>query len=60
MGRQFGVFALALGTGIALVDSAAASFFYCPPVPELDGSSGIAAIALILSVGAVLLRKVRG
>jgi hypothetical protein len=33
-----------------------------PPqqVPEIDGSSGLAVIALIMSVGAVIHRKVRG
>jgi hypothetical protein len=33
-----------------------------PPqqVPEIDGASGLAAIALIMSVGAVMHRKVRG
>lgn len=60
MGLTSGVFAIALGISIAWVNSAAASFFYCPPVPEFDGSSGIAAIALLMSIGAILVRKVRG
>lgn len=41
-------------------DSAfALSLWDCIPVPEIDGSSGLAAIALIMSVGAVIHRKVR-
>jgi hypothetical protein len=35
-------------------------FWICPPVPEFDASSGVAVIALLMSVGAVLLRRARG
>jgi hypothetical protein len=51
-------------------DSAFAwSFWDCLPiipppppqqVPEIDASSGVAAIALIMSVGAIIHRKLRG
>lgn len=53
-----------LGAAIILlsfmgVERASAFAWYCPPVPELDGASGATAIALLLSVGAVLMGKAK-
>jgi hypothetical protein len=31
--------------------------YWCPPVPEFDGPAGIAAIALLISVAAVIYDK---
>jgi hypothetical protein len=55
MGAYFKVGAVAVLASIAMVDHAfARPFWYCPPVPEFDGASSVAAIALLLSVGAIL------
>lgn len=50
--------------GFALVDTAAAGFFKITPtppadVPELDGAGAMAALALVASIGAVLLARSR-
>ena len=52
--------------GIALLASliapgqALAGFFYVPPpIPEIDGPAGIAAIALLVGVVAILYQKIR-
>ena len=54
MGAKLKAFALAGSLSFTLADSAFAFVWDCPPVPEFDGASGVAAIALVLSVGAVL------
>jgi hypothetical protein len=35
------------------------SFWDCVPVPEIDAGSGLAAVALVMSIGAVLHNKIR-
>jgi hypothetical protein len=45
---------------ILWADSAFAfSFWDCIPVPEIDAASGLATLALVMSVGAVIHRKIR-
>jgi hypothetical protein len=42
-------------------DSAfALSLWNCIPVPEIDGASGLAAIALVMSFGGIVHRKLLG
>jgi hypothetical protein len=62
------VFATALLMCLAMVDQAFAGFFHITPaptpppppaVPEFDGTGAVAAIALLVSIGAVLLRRSR-
>jgi hypothetical protein len=57
MGTKMKVGAAAL-LSLMTTSQAFAGFFPLPPapaaVPEFDGSSGIAAIALLVSVGAIL------
>jgi hypothetical protein len=45
---------VALLMSFVMIDQAFAGFFNITLVPEFDGPSGIAAIALLVSVGAVL------
>jgi hypothetical protein len=56
MGTKIGVGAIVL---LVTVNQAFAGFFPTPPVPEFDASSGIAAVGLLASVGAILLSKFR-
>jgi hypothetical protein len=48
---------------LVAIDQAAAGFFEVtpnpPPVPEFDGSSSVAVIALLASVAAIILQKSR-
>ena len=48
---------------LVAIDQAAAGFFQVtpnpPPVPEFDGSSSVAVIALLASVAAIILKKTR-
>jgi hypothetical protein len=53
MNTKMKVCATALLMSFAMMDQAFAGVFNIP-VPEFDGPSGIAAIALLVSVGAVL------
>jgi hypothetical protein len=48
------VLAVAGLVSVVLANGASAFAWYCPPVPEFDGSSGIAVLALLLSLGAIL------
>lgn len=58
MGKKVEVGALALVMSLLSVEQVmAGSFWWCPPVPEFDGSGSIAAIGLLMSIGAVLLRR---
>jgi hypothetical protein len=59
MSAKFKVLAVAGLLSFTLADSAFAFVWDCPPVPEFDGTSGIAAISLLLSVAAVLFSKSR-
>ena len=58
MKTKIKVGATALLTSFAMMDQAFAGVFNVP-VPEFDGPSGIAAIALLVSVGAVLIGRSR-
>lgn len=51
------IVAMAVLATFAMANQAFAAFWYCPPVPEFDGPSGVAAMTLLVSVGAILLRK---
>jgi hypothetical protein len=55
MGAKLKVAATALLLSFLMVEQASAGRWYCP-VPEFDGSSSIAVLALLMSVGAVLFR----
>lgn len=58
MRKCFEVCGLALAVSLVSASQVFAKpFWYCPPVPEFDGSGSIAAIGLLMSVGAVLLRR---
>ncbi len=58
MFKGFEVAAVALVLSLVSAGQAAAhSYWICPPVPEFDGSGSIAAIGLLMSIGAVLLRR---
>jgi len=59
MGAKLKVFALAGWLSFILADTAFAFRWKCPPVPEFDGASSVAAIALLMSVGAVLFDRSR-
>ncbi len=64
MGTKMQVSAAALLASLMTINQAFAGFFPTPPpapaaVPEFDGSSGIAAIALLVSVGAILFSRSR-
>lgn len=54
MGTRMKVGATGLFISLMMVDQAFASIWYCPPVPEFDGPSGIAAMTLLAGVGAIL------
>jgi hypothetical protein len=56
MSAKLKVGATALLLSFLMVEQASAISWYCPPVPEFDGSSGVAVLALLMSVGAVLFR----
>jgi hypothetical protein len=61
MGTIFKASVIASAMSLGFITQAAAdSFWYCPPVPEFDGSSSVAVIALLMSVGAILIRRARG
>ena len=53
MNTKLKVGATALLMSFMMIDQAFAAFWYCP-VPEFDGPSGIAAMTLLVSVGAIL------
>jgi hypothetical protein len=55
MGTRIEVGALALLLTVTMANQAFAGFF----VPEFDASSGVGAMGLLASVGAILLRKLR-
>jgi hypothetical protein len=59
MNTKMKVGATALLMSFVMIDQAFAGFFVVTPVPEFDGPSGIAAIALLVSVGAVLFGRSR-
>lgn len=42
------------------VDLQSAFQLWCPPVPEIDGPAGVAALALLVSVGIVSYNRARG
>ena len=51
---------LAVILSLTMVDQAFAGFVsFTPPVPEIDGPAGIAAIALLMGVVATLYQKIR-
>ena len=59
MSAKLKVFALAGSLSLALADTAFAFQWGGPRVPEFDGASSIAAISVLLSVGAVLFNRSR-
>jgi hypothetical protein len=59
MSTKMTVGATALLMSLTMIDQAFAGFFVVTPVPELDGPSGLAAIALLAGVGAVLFSRSR-
>jgi hypothetical protein len=58
MNTKFNVGALALLMSLVTANHAFAGFFPTPPaqVPELDGPGSIAALALLVSIGAIFFR----
>lgn len=57
------VIALAVAMAALGVDTAFAGFFQIipnTPVPEIDGSGSIAVIAVLMSLGAILVSKLKG
>lgn len=56
MHTKLKVGATALLMSLVMIDHAFAGFFRVVRVPEFDGPSGIAAIALLVSVVAILFR----
>jgi hypothetical protein len=59
MGTKMTVGATALLISLMTIDQAFAGFFEITPVPEFDGPSGLAAIALLVGVGAILFSRSR-
>jgi hypothetical protein len=59
MSTKMKVGATALLMSLTMIDQAFAGFFEVTPVPEFDGPSGLAAIALLAGVGAVLFSRSR-
>jgi hypothetical protein len=62
MGPKMKIGAAAFLMSLMTIDQAFAGFFapvVTNAVPEFDGSSGIAAIALLVSVGAILFSRSR-
>jgi hypothetical protein len=58
--RKSATFTSALLLSVLWADSAFAfSFWDCIPVPEIDATSGLATLALVMSIGAVIHRKIR-
>ena len=57
MNTKMKVGVVALLMSFVMIDQAFAGFFNITLVPEFDGPSGIAAIALLVSVGAVLFSR---
>ena len=56
---KMNVGAAALLMSLMTIDQAFAGFFNIVPVPEFDGPGGIAAIALLVSVVAILFSRSR-
>ncbi len=62
MGTRMKVGAAALLMSVISLDQALAGFFHVTgpaPVPEIDGPSGIAAIALLASIAAIFFGRSR-
>jgi hypothetical protein len=59
MSTKMKVGATALLMSLTMTDQAFAGFFAVTAVPEFDGASGIAAITLLVSVGAILFSRSR-
>ncbi len=59
MGTKMTVGTTALLMSLTMIDQAFAGFFEITPVPEFDGPSGLAAIALLVGVGAILFSRSR-
>ena len=57
MSTKFNVGALALLMSLVMANHAFAGFFVVTPnVPELDGTGSLAAVALLVSIGAIFFR----
>jgi hypothetical protein len=59
MGTKTKVGATALLMSLTMIGQAFAGFFEVTPVPEFDGPSGLAVIALLVGVGAILFSRSR-
>jgi hypothetical protein len=59
MAAKLKVFALIGSLSFVLADAAFAFHWRGPRVPEFDATSGVVAVALLISVGAVLFNRSR-